>query len=598
MLSSRRMKALTVLALQVGLTAFGCDSTTGVELTVAYPSHLEELEIRGSFADGAAFEPQVVLRTAETPPRTIAGTVVVLLSEVRDEAQLTLEVEGRAPNVRLSARADAIVEADQIVRTDVLVAGCGDGIVSDGESCDDSNSIGGDDCTEACRLPMLPPPPPPPPVDPVCGDRNVDPGETCDDGNLDPGDGCDTSCQTEPALATCGDGVTEQLESCDDGNVRSDDGCSSACQLEPGCSCSGAGCICCGNGTLQGIEICDDLNALGGDGCDSSCAIEPGFVCLLEPSVCRPELEVAIVDAAAACPGSGMIGDPYCDLILGLASERPSIVLRSGVYSGPVVIQGDRTLIAEKGAIIESSLWLNNGVITVRGLTVRSPLLGLEIDGSDTRAELIGVRIEAGARGVLVESGGTLTLRDSIIAAESHGIVTQQDATLTAIGCTVSSTSGIAIDVDDAFLTLERNRIGSGGVRLDTDHPYLLANNFIIGSGGTGVSIVAHADGSRFVNNTITAHQIGVECSVPAELINSIVAGNTTDIADQCTGQYSLIGVDPLFTADYRLAPGSPAIDAGDPAGVLPSGPAPAIDAEGDARPRGNAVDIGADEAR
>lgn len=57
----------------------------------------------------------------------------------------------------------------------------------------------------------------------------------------------------------------------------------------------------------------------------------------------------------------------------------------------------------------------------------------------------------------------------------------------------------------------------------------------------------------------------------------------------------SLIGTDPFFVnpaiGDYHLQSASPAIDAGTSEG------APDVDIDGDPRPTGNAMDIGADEA-
>lgn len=58
---------------------------------------------------------------------------------------------------------------------------CGDGVLDDGEQCDDGNFESGDGCN-ACRLPR-------------CGDGVVDPGEECDDGNGDAGDGCTPQCR-------------------------------------------------------------------------------------------------------------------------------------------------------------------------------------------------------------------------------------------------------------------------------------------------------------------------------------------------------------------------------------------------------------------
>ncbi|MFT7582808.1 MAG: MYXO-CTERM domain-containing protein [Myxococcota bacterium] len=57
------------------------------------------------------------------------------------------------------------------------------------------------------------------PAPPLCGDGVRTDGETCDDGNTDPGDGCDRACQEEPgyvcssagcvATDTDGDGLSD-----------------------------------------------------------------------------------------------------------------------------------------------------------------------------------------------------------------------------------------------------------------------------------------------------------------------------------------------------------------------------------------------------
>ncbi|NVB78110.1 MAG: DUF4215 domain-containing protein [Kofleriaceae bacterium] len=64
---------------------------------------------------------------------------------------------------------------------------------------------------------------------PVCGNGVVEDGETCDDGNTWGGDGCSSSCQPE---SRCGNGIVEDGETCDDGNTWSGDGCSSMCTCE------------------------------------------------------------------------------------------------------------------------------------------------------------------------------------------------------------------------------------------------------------------------------------------------------------------------------------------------------------------------------
>lgn len=105
----------------------------------------------------------------------------------------------------------------------VTVPCCGDGILDEGEGCDDGNNISGDGCSMDCTEEAL------------CGDGIIDVGETCDDGNNEDGDGCSSTCQIEPF---CGDGNLDPGEQCDDGNQENGDGCSMTCGEEIG----GEGC--------------------------------------------------------------------------------------------------------------------------------------------------------------------------------------------------------------------------------------------------------------------------------------------------------------------------------------------------------------------
>jgi cysteine-rich repeat protein len=61
----------------------------------------------------------------------------------------------------------------------------------------------------------------------VCGNGVVEDGEECDDENLFNDDGCSSQC-----LMECGDGRLSGDEECDDGNRLVDDGCDETCQLE------------------------------------------------------------------------------------------------------------------------------------------------------------------------------------------------------------------------------------------------------------------------------------------------------------------------------------------------------------------------------
>ena len=170
--------------------------------------------------------------------------------------------------------------------------GCGDGVLTPDEACDDGNTTANDGCQANCLA-----------VDPgyscnppgqachelvVCGDSIVGSSEQCDDGNKDAGDGCSAHCNFEIgykcestpsvcSMTVCGDGKQEGAESCDDGNDKPFDGCSSFCQTEP--TCTGAGCTSiCGDGLVIDEE-CDDGNTKDGDGCSHDCKKEAGFTC-------------------------------------------------------------------------------------------------------------------------------------------------------------------------------------------------------------------------------------------------------------------------------------------------------------------------------
>jgi fibro-slime domain-containing protein len=182
----------------------------------------------------------------------------------------------------------------KIVPTSMTIApkGCGNGMVTSDEACDDGNTQSGDGCSGDClgieQGFSCNPPGKPCRMIAHCGDGIVAPTEPCDDGNSDDGDGCSARCKLETGYdcagapskcrtTNCGDGKREGTESCDDGNAVPFDGCSATCQTEPNCS-GGACSSTCGDG-LPLNEECDDGNDKPGDGCSADCKIEKGFMC-------------------------------------------------------------------------------------------------------------------------------------------------------------------------------------------------------------------------------------------------------------------------------------------------------------------------------
>ncbi len=123
---------------------------------------------------------------------------------------------------------------------------CGNGVVEDGEECDDGNDWDVDACLTNCTAA-------------VCGDGFLMDGvEECDDGNDEDDDACLSSC----VHATCGDGVTRSDgEQCDDANDDDTDSCTSLCRV-----------AFCGDGFVHvGVEACDEQGSTAT--CDGDCTL-------------------------------------------------------------------------------------------------------------------------------------------------------------------------------------------------------------------------------------------------------------------------------------------------------------------------------------
>lgn len=158
---------------------------------------------------------------------------------------------------------------------------CGDGVLDEGEICDEGENNSSDNawhdgdeatapCNSSCtgKVPFCGDTVCDPPDEnsltcpddgcvAACGDGLMEGNEACDDGNLVNTDACLNDCQP----ASCGDGfVQDGFETCDDGNKFDTDACVT-CTLAT-----------CGDGiTWAGMEDCDDANTEETDTCDSTC---------------------------------------------------------------------------------------------------------------------------------------------------------------------------------------------------------------------------------------------------------------------------------------------------------------------------------------
>jgi putative cofactor-binding repeat protein len=331
----------------------------------------------------------------------------------------------------------------------------------------------------------------------------------------------------------------------------------------------------------------------------------------------------------------GGIASRYADpiiqnnlIISNSASISPTSGGGGGIYlleaSATALISGNRilsnTAYSASWSVAGGGLHLDRSEATVQGNLIagnRCTRAGGGIFSEYGAARILNNEIRANRAGI---NGGGIYSRnldravvqgnvvvDNAAAYHGGGICAAYGTTPTIVANHVLSNAGdqaLALEGYGTY-TVTNNVIAhssAGGLFLwDATRFGLIAHNTIAANGSFGIRLDGGPMTPTIVNNVVAlnAYGIQVEGFGPSGTLDyNDVWGNTIQDYDLPgplqPGPHSL-QADPRFVAgggdDFHLGVGSPCIDTGTPVGVT-------TDVDGDVRPIGPRVDIGADEAR
>jgi hypothetical protein len=235
---------------------------------------------------------------------------------------------------------------------------------------------------------------------------------------------------------------------------------------------------------------------------------------------------------------------------------------------------GGSALTASQHATVNGSLFVNNSSDTASG--------GIAVTGDLTITDSLFAS-NRGDVGGGVRATGSLTITGAIFRENQARL-----------GGGVAHDAGDSLIVNTLF---DNNSASDGGAAVflqgsGTDH---LTHVTITSAGVVTNTAVTTTKDILLIRNTIVVnHAVGLHVGAGFVVLDStLFHGNGADIQGAVSFDQNRIAADPLFTnpgaGNYRLRPGSPAIDTGLDVGVL-------VDFEGDVRPSLAGFDIGYDE--
>ena len=355
-----------------------------------------------------------------------------------------------------------------------------------------------------------------------------------------------------------------------------------------------------------GKTFCDQTDNIC-KGCTSNSQCPGSNICKLDASLlatndtltnigeCVKATDVAFVNNnfAGCNSGDGTSGNPYCQITQALAAPKPLSYISLKGTGGDAVHMYQAINVSTSG----------------QRVVIIGP--GRDVPFTTQQAVINGVTVTGGAQVTLVGLSVTNNANQPAIQCNGSGILYAQSVLIS--NQLVKPTGGIYANMC-AKATVEKTKITntSGyGLYIVGGSGHRIVNNAIINNGSNpdlyGMRIAGNADG-LFAFNTIANNILGVMCDTPAVVSDSIVAQNLggTPISG-CSPQSArnvTVATEVELDSGYKTG-GDPTLTTNtinDTCCINKGMPDSNMSIKDDyfsvGRPRGNAYDIGFQEAK
>lgn len=281
--------------------------------------------------------------------------------------------------------------------------------------------------------------------------------------------------------------------------------------------------------------------------------IMPGAITAYEPIKFQ---SFYVANDGSDVTGDGSENNPFATIQHGInmASDFDTVIVKDGIYY-PDDDDGFDFIVNGKEIVLRSENGPENCILQP---APDKWLNSIKVSHTKESTIISGFTIRRGWAGVYVPSASPV-IENCIIDSCSYGIITSRDWQFD--GDPPASSPIIRYNLIKNS-TQEGIAMGEGGTPL-------IINNTVVNSVYTGISVMVYGE---VINNISVNNGTGISSleDNQANVQYNCIWGNETDYFQIVPGEGD-VNLDPLFTEDYRLQAGSPAIDAGYP--VYPPDP-------------------------